>query len=186
MDQHQRELVDAMVKGRQDQEMTCSEIVCTACFAGVLFAIAICAYIVGSVGFYNTRLLDLEPYCPHDYWNGSFALLFLRVPVYLVSCCLMALSKWTSKQGEHACCTACIALSALLVIFSVTVSDAVITSNAISALNCSAALRANGKDDDALLIVSGSLFVVLDWMVLLSACCRALCMCRESDAVSPR
>ena len=181
MNHHQRYLAQAQVP----EEMTCCAIVCIACYAGVLFTIAFCAYIVGSVGFYNTRLLDLEPHCPHDYWNGSFALLFLRIPVYLVSCCLMALSKWTSKQGEHVCCTACVAVSALLVIFSVTVSDTVITSNAISALNCSTALRANGKDDDALLIVSGSLFVVLDWMVLVSACCRALYMSRESEEVSP-
>ena len=67
---------------------------------------------------------------------------------------------------------------ALLTIFSVAVSDSVVTDQAISALNCSTALRA-GKDSDPLLIVSGSMFIMLDWFLCLCVCCTCRSKCNE-------
>ena len=75
-----------------------------------------------------------------------------------------------------------ITMLALVTIFSVAVSDSVETAQAISALNCSTALRA-GRDSDPLLIVSGSMFIMLDWLLCLCVCCACGREARESEEV---
>jgi hypothetical protein len=72
-------------------------------------------------------------------------------------------------------------LVSLVFALSITIADTVITSQAISALNCSVALR--NHDSDPLLIVSGSCFVALDWVFCIAICCMCVSKNRESDAV---
>jgi hypothetical protein len=158
---------------------------CAVCCVSILLILAMSAGIVGFVGLSHTRLIDLEPYCPHNYWEGSITLIFMRCLVYSVAICLMTCSRQMSEDGANGCCIACVTLLSMMVILSVTVSDTVITSNAISALNCTTALRNHGRDNDALLTVSGALYMTLDWIVFVGVCCTCLVGSRISAEISP-
>ncbi len=156
--------------------------VCSVCCVSIMFTLAICANIIGLVGLSHTRLIDLEPYCPHNYWEGSLTLIFMRCAVYSMAMGLMVCSRQIPEQGGSGFCIACAMLLSMSVILSVTVSDSVITSEAISALNCTTVLRNHGKE--ALLTVSGILFIVLDWMMFVVVCCTCLFGSRGSAEVS--
>jgi hypothetical protein len=169
----------------QDSRDNCLVNVCSVCCVSIMCTLAICANIIGFVGLSHTRLIDLEPYCPHNYWEGSLTLIFMRFLVYSVAIGLMACSRHMSEDGANGCCIACVTLLSMMVILSVAVSDTVITSDAISALNCTTALRNHGRDNDALLTVSGALYMTLDWIVLVGVCCTCLVGSRTSAEISP-
>jgi hypothetical protein len=155
---------------------------CSICCGVVVWSViatcAICANIVAFAGLSHTQRVVLDPLCPSGYWDSSISLLFIRFAVY----CLVLFSMFCSKELRGVCCVIGITALALVTILSVAVSDSVVTAQAISALNCSTALRA-GKDSDPLLIVSGSMFIMLDWLLCLCVCCTCVKACRESEEV---
>jgi len=158
---------------------------CAVCCWGMVVTLALSANVVAFVGLSHTRMIDLEPYCPHNYWEGSLTMVFLRCFVFSLATCTMTCSKKMTEQSVNACCVVCVALISLVLILSVTITDTVITSQAISALNCSVALRDHGKDADPLLTVSGSAFIALDWIMCIAVCCTCVCNVRSSEGVLP-
>jgi len=156
---------------------------CAVCCWSIFLTITISANVVGFVGLSRTRLIDLEPYCPHNYWEGSLTLIFLRVLVFSMATSIVACSKQMAEHGIQAGCVCCAVLVSLVFALSITITDTVITSQAISALNCSVALRNHERDSDPLLIVSGSCFVALDWVFCIAICCMCMQRNRESDKV---
>jgi uncharacterized membrane protein len=157
---------------------TCCSICCSVILWSIIATYAICAHIVAFAGLSHTQRVDLDPLCPKGYWDSSISLLFIRFAVF----CLAIVSIFCSKQLRGVCCFMGITALALVTIFSVAVSDSVETAQAISALNCSTALRA-GRDSDPLLIVSGSMFIMLDWLLCLCVCCACGREARESEEV---
>lgn len=145
----------------------------------VIATFAVCANVVAFAGLSHTQRVVLDPLCPPGYWDSSISLLFIRFAV----CCLVVVSLFFSKKFRGVCCFMSITVLALVTIFSVAVSDSVLTAQASSALNCSAALRA-GRDSDPLLIVSGSMFILLDWLLCVCVCCTCGQRCRESEPVA--
>ena len=144
----------------------------------VIVTFAICANIIAFTGLSHTQHVVLDPLCPPGYWDISISLLFIRFAVY----CLVAFSMCCSREIRGARCFMSVTVLALLTIFSVAVSDSVVTDQAIKALNCSTALRA-GKDSHPLLIVSGSMFVAFDWFLCLCVCCTCRSKCIERATI---
>ena len=156
-------------------------IICAGCCCSVFSVLVIAAHITAFVGLAHTQNVDLDPLCPPHYWNANMALLFMRFIVFSLTCCTVC----ASGAIKNMCCTAAAIVCALVTIFSFAIADTTVTAQAWSALNCSEAVRA-GRDADPLLMASGSLFVMIDWMLLLCACstaCRACRVSAEVDAV---
>jgi hypothetical protein len=151
---------------------------CSVILWSIIVTYTICAHIIAFVGLSHTQRVVLDPLCPQGYWESSIALLFIRFAVF----CLVMFSICCSKQLRGVCCFICVTALALVTIFSIAVSDSVVTAQAISALNCSAAVRA-GRDNDPLLIVSGSMFIALDWLLCLCVCCTCGQRARGSEEV---
>ena len=154
---------------------------CAVCCWSIVLTISISAHVIGFVGLSRTRMIDLEPYCPHNYWEGSLTLIFLRVLVFSLATSIATCSKQMAEQGVQAGCVCCAVLGSLVFALAITITDTVITSQAISALNCSVALR--NHDSDPLLIVSGSCFVAVDWVLCIAICCMCVQRNRESEVV---
>ena len=173
------EQIQALKVKIAEAKQQASNITCTVCCAGVLVTFAICAHITAFAGLSHTQRVDLDPLCPPGYWDSSISLLFIRFAVY----CLVACSMCCSEQIKECGCLICIVMLAQVTILSVAISDSVVTSQALSALNCSATLRAD-RDNEPLLIVSGSMFIAIDWLLCLCACCACCCRCREREAVA--
>lgn len=171
-------MMPAQMMSDDERIPSCIIISCCACCWSVIVTFAICANVTAFTGLSHTQRVVLDPLCPAGYWDSSIALLFIRFAVF----CLVGVSMLCSKKLKGVCCFVSVTVLALVTIFSVAVSDSVVTAQAISALNCSMAIRA-GRDNDPLLIVSGSMFIVLDWILCLCVCCTCISKCREHDEV---
>ena len=164
------------------EQTDASFICCSICICAITTTLAICANITVLVGLNHTRLIDLEPFCPHNYWDGSLTLFFLRIVIFVFVGIVGAGAKGAAKDPKHTRFAVITVLVALVTILSLTITDTVITSQAISALNCSVALKAN-RDTDALLIVGGSMFVALDWISCIGVFATTCLVCRASAQV---
>ena len=166
--------IDFDVTKRLMAKYTACAIGCQVCIWSVIVTYAICAYITAFTGLSHTQHVVLDPLCPPGYWDSSISLIFIRFAVF----CLAAFFICFSRKLGDTCCLVWVTVLSVVTIFSISVSDSVVTSQAILALNCSTAIRA-GRDNDPLLIVSGSMFIVLDWVLCLCVCCTCIHRPRE-------
>jgi hypothetical protein len=153
-------------------------ICCAAVCCSLFGVVVIAAHITAFVGLAHTQHVDLDPLCPAHYWDGQIALLFVRLLAFL----LLGVTLCTVGCSKGICCTTALIACTLATVLSFTIADTVVTAQAWSALNCSVAVRA-GRDTDPLLMASGSLFVMIDWLMLLCACSAACRACRGSVGV---
>ena len=164
---------------RLAQKTHACAICCGVCFWSIVATFAICANITAMAGLSHTQRIVLDPLCPPGYWESSISLLFIRFAVF----CLVVFTIVCSTKIQGVCCFISITILAMITILSVAISDSVVTSQAISALNCSTALRAE-RDNDPLLIVSGSMFIMIDWLLCLCVCCTCCTKYREREQVT--
>ena len=155
-----------------------ASICCAGCCCSIFVVIVITAHITAFVGLAHTQHVDLDPLCPPHYWDSSIALLFMRLFAAALAFCTICASGAVKKVY----CTAATIVCALVTVLSFAIADTAVTAQAWSALNCSSAVRA-GRDSDPLLMASGSLFVMIDWILLLCACGAACRACRMSAGV---
>jgi hypothetical protein len=87
---------------------------CAVCCWSIVLTISISAHVIGFVGLSRTRMIDLEPYCPHNYWEGSLTLIFLRVLVFSLATSIATCSKQMAEQGVQAGCVCCAVLGSLV------------------------------------------------------------------------
>jgi hypothetical protein len=155
-----------------------AHICCTAICCSVFGVIVIAAHITAFVGLAHTQNVDLDPLCPAHYWDGQITLLFLRLIAFvLMACALCAVGCF-----QRIFCTSALIVCTMVTVLSFAIADTVVTAQAWSALNCSVAVRAS-RDADPLLMASGSLFVMIDWLMLICVCSAACRTCRASAEV---
>ena len=150
-----------------------ASIICAACCCSVFGVLILATHIVAFIGLAHTQHIDLDPLCPPHYWDANIALLFMRFIVFALAGCALCASCAIRKIF----CTAATIVCALVTVFSFAVADTVVTAQAWTALNCSVAVRA-GRDADPLLMATGSIFVAIDWCLLLCVCSAACRACR--------
>jgi hypothetical protein len=132
-----------------------------------LVVLAVVALIVGFVGLAHTQHTTLDPMCPAGYWNESLGLILSRLFFFTLFFILAASVKCCCSQAV--CAVVCTTVLGLCLIFTFTVANTVVTARAWNAPNCSTAVRAS-RDTDPLLMASGSLFILFDWIVLITGC----------------
>ena len=147
------------------------------CCCSVLGITFLAANITAFVGLAHTHQTDLDPLCPPYYWDASIILLLTRLAVFSLLGCTVCTSNTSSR---NVFCTASAVLCMLTTVFTFAVVESIVNVQAWSALNCSTAVR--GRDADPLLIASGSIFVLVDWIMLICACCLSSnACCRRAD-----
>jgi hypothetical protein len=171
--QNERPDVLAAAMGRDDLtmesvksrilEVACYLVMGCCCSVFVLFVFV--AYIVGFVGLAHTQHVNLDPSCPAGYWSTSLALILSRMGFFVLSLVLAACARCSGSV----CMAMFSSVFGLCVILSFTVANTAVTAEAWNALNCTEAVRAS-RDADPLLMASGSLFILTDWILLILAC----------------
>jgi hypothetical protein len=152
-------------------------ICCGAICCSLFGVLVLAAHITAFVGLAHTQRVDLDPLCPAHYWNGQLALLILRWCAFILAGCTMCLYRST------AACAALITCCTLTTILTFAIADTAVTAQAWAALNCTEAIRVASRSADPLLTASGSLFVLIDWLLLLCACAASVRACRTTAEV---
>lgn len=155
-----------------------AHICCTAICCSVFVVIVIAAYITAFVGLAHTQNVDLDPMCPTNFWDGQITLLFLRLIAFILMICTLCAVGFYQRIF----CTSALIVCTLITVLSFAITDTVVTAQAWYALNCSIAVRAS-RDADPLLMASGSLFIMIDWLMLICACSAACRTCRARAEV---
>ena len=147
------------------------------CCISVFTVFMLVAFIVGFVGLAHTQHVTLDPMCPAGYWSASLSLILTRIAFIILGCALTAAVKCCCS--EDACMAVCTTLFGLCCTLSMTVANTTVTAAAWNAPNCTDAVRAS-RDADPLLMASGSLFIMLDFIFLILGCAGACVMCCKS------
>ena len=157
-----------------DESQKVPALVCLGCCISVFTVFTLVAFIVGFVGLAHTQHVTLDPMCPTGYWSASLGLILTRIVFFVLFCTLSVAVKCCCS--EVACMAACTTVIGLCFSLSMTVANTTVTMAAWNAPNCTDAVRAS-RDADPLLMASGSLFIMMDWILLLPAIVGACVMC---------
>ena len=172
--------VEAGLKESTSEELhKTAAIVCLGCCISVFTVYTLAALIVGFVGLAHTQHVTLDPMCPAGYWTASLGLILLRILLFLLFVALAAAAQCFCNQSVFM--PACLTVFGLCVTLSMTLANTAVTAQAWGAPNCTDAVRAS-RDADPLLMASGSLFIMLDWIVLMVCCAGACTMCCKKCA----
>ena len=153
-------------------------ICCGAICCSLFGVLVLAAHITAFVGLAHTQHVDLDPLCPAHYWDGQLALLIFRWSAFLLAGCTLCLFK------SNAACVALITCCSLTTVLTFAIADTAVTAQAWAALNCTEAIRTASRSADPVLTASGSLFVLIDWLLLVVCGCAAFVrVCRATADV---